>query len=85
MSYSYEDNPKETCSEEIFKLVHSALIDRAHDKEPIIRAQAIMALGKLLSPNIGIDDQEEILNILIDTLVHDTAVYVLGGPLNLCL
>ena len=85
MSYSYEDTPKETCSEEIFKIVHCALIDRAHDKEPIICAQAIMAPGKLLSPNIGIDDQVEILNIVLDTLVHDITVYVLGVPLNFCL
>ena len=55
-------------------MLHSALIARAHDKEPVIRAQAIIALGKLLSPNIGADDQEETIEILLDTLVHDTAV-----------
>lgn len=67
-------------SEDIYALLRSALLDRIHDKEPSIRAQAVIALSKLSGAEDPADVAEgepTVTEVLIDTLAHDPAAYVL--------
>lgn len=55
----------------VYDLLHESLLARARDKESSVRAQAVIALTKLLSPDNSDETQEELMDVILDTLVHD--------------
>jgi condensin complex subunit 3 len=66
-------------SEDLYISLRSSLLDRIHDKEPTIRVQAVIALSKLSASEDPADVEEgesTIIEVLVDTVSHDPAVYV---------
>ena len=58
----------------MFKLLYPALVERAHDKETAVRAQAIIALTHLLAHHEDAgDDLEELTEVILDSLSFDPA------------
>lgn len=62
------------CSEDDYKSLRTALIDRLNDKESVVRYQAVISLAKLC----GTEDDSEladgeppILDILLRTMAQD--------------
>lgn len=56
-------------------------MERARDKEPIIRAQAVVALSKLAGSEDVSDlreDELSIMEVLLDTLAYDDSACVLA-------
>ena len=54
-------------------------MDRITDKEPAIRAQAVVALSKLCGSEDPADlkgGEPTLVEILVDTLSHDPSAYV---------
>ncbi|EJC98308.1 uncharacterized protein FOMMEDRAFT_114496 [Fomitiporia mediterranea MF3/22] len=68
--------------DEMLKLLRPALVDRAHDKETAVRTQAIIALANLIDTNKDDDNQEEIIEVLLDSLAHDPASEVRKAALQ---
>ncbi|THH04391.1 hypothetical protein EW145_g5552 [Phellinidium pouzarii] len=62
--------------DDVYELLHASLVDRAHDKEQAVRHQAVIALSKLLSPENSTEAQDELMDVLLDILVHDPAAEV---------
>ncbi|KIJ59925.1 hypothetical protein HYDPIDRAFT_99639 [Hydnomerulius pinastri MD-312] len=65
--------------EEVYKMLRSALIDRVHDKETLIRVQAVVALSKLCGsedPSDVEEDEQTAIDVLLDTLSCDPAAEV---------
>jgi len=63
-------------SEDVYHELRSSIMDRVNDKEPPVRAQAVIALSKLC----GTEDQADIedgeptaIDVLIDALTHDSS------------
>jgi condensin complex subunit 3 len=86
---SHMVNALEQLDEDVFNLVRVGLMKRLRDKEPSVRVQAIMGLGRLAGgedkpDEEDSDDDEEakgILNMLVDTMVNDPAAEVRRGVL----
>ena len=63
-------------SEEMYTTLRSHLLERVRDKESFIRVQSIIALSKLAGsedPEEYDDEEVSIIDILVDTLKHDTS------------
>ncbi|KAH7887136.1 nuclear condensing complex subunit [Phlebopus sp. FC_14] len=65
--------------EEVYLMLGSALIERVHDKETLIRVQAVVALSKLCGsedPSDVEDDEKTAVDVLLETLSCDPAAEV---------
>ncbi|KAG6830471.1 hypothetical protein H0H87_008044 [Tephrocybe sp. NHM501043] len=63
-------------SEDIYSELRSLLLDRVHDKESTVRVQVVIALSKLAGsddPSDLEDGEQTILEVLLDTLEHDSS------------
>lgn len=61
-------------SEEIYKDLRAALLDRVNDKEAPVRVQAVIALSKLAGseePTEVEDGEQPVADVLVDILAHD--------------
>lgn len=61
-------------SEEIYKDLRAALLDRVNDKEAPVRVQAVIALSKLAGseePTEVEDGEQSVADVLVDILAHD--------------
>lgn len=71
-------------SEDMYSSLRSSLMERARDREPPIRVQAIIALSKLAGSE-DISEVEEgeqtILEVLVDALTYDISPYVYPSAL----
>jgi condensin complex subunit 3 len=57
-------------------MLRSGLIERVHDKETLIRVQAVVALSKLCGsedPSDVEEDEQTAIDVLLDTLSCDPA------------
>jgi len=66
-------------SEETYNLLREHVVERTFDKEPVIRAHAIIALSKLA----GTEDPDELgsgestaVELVLEAMCYDSAVYV---------
>ena len=63
-------------SEDLYSQLRTSLIERLDDKESFVRAQAVVALSKLVGcedpSEIG-DDEQPIVMYLLDSLCYDQA------------
>ncbi|KAF8635378.1 hypothetical protein AX15_000383 [Amanita polypyramis BW_CC] len=61
--------------EEIYTELRSALLDRIYDKENAVRVQVVISLAKLAGSEdpSEVGDGESVLDILLDTLAHDSS------------
>lgn len=68
-----------SASEDAYKTLRTALLDRLNDRETSVRCQAIMSLAKLCISEDP-EDLEEVsmVEVLLDTLACDPSVYVLS-------
>ena len=58
----------------MFKLLYPALVERAHDKEPTVRAQAVIALNHLLTHSEGVEEHiKELTEVILDVMSYDPA------------
>jgi len=64
-------------SEDAYKTLRAALLDRINDRETSVRCQAVMSLAKLCISEDP-EDLEEVsmIEVLLDTLAHDPSAYV---------
>lgn len=66
-------------SEDMYLALRTSLMERTQDREPAVRVQAIMALAKL-APSEDLteldEDEPSIVDVLCDTLAHDTSACV---------
>ncbi|KAL4248657.1 CND3 (condensin subunit 3) family protein [Abortiporus biennis] len=65
--------------EEMYEALRTNLMERARDKESLIRAHALVALSKLLSgedPAELEDGEDSILDVIVDSLCYDPAADV---------
>ena len=63
-------------SEDLYSELRTSLIERLDDKESVVRAQAILALSKLVGcedPQEIQDDEQPIVMYLLDSLCYDHA------------
>jgi len=78
-------------SRRIFKQVHTGLTMRVHDKEAIVRVQAVIGLARLLEMGVNLagDDEDEdsegeqsgTVELLIEVMQNDTSAYVSDSSL----
>lgn len=64
--------------EDMYVTLRSSLMERASDKEHIVRIQAVLALSKLVQgedPDELPDGEQTILSLLEDIVVHDPSAY----------
>ncbi|TFK38229.1 nuclear condensing complex subunit [Crucibulum laeve] len=61
--------------EDIYTSLRAALMDRVSDKEASVRVQAVIGLSKLCGSEdpAEVEEGETVLDVLLDTLAHDTA------------
>lgn len=70
------------CSEEAYKELRDALIQRLNDKETIIRTHAVIALAKLVEsedPDELEEGEQTILQTLLNTVSTDPAACVFSS------
>ena len=63
-------------SQDVYSNLRSSLLERLHDKEPLVRASCVSALGKLSiseDPDEIDDDDVPILSYLMEALCYDLA------------
>jgi len=61
-------------SEDLYTTLRAALLERARDKEPYVRVQAVIALAKLQDgedPNELPEGEPSLADILVDVLQFD--------------
>lgn len=76
--------PPPDCSDDSYRHLKGALLERVRDKESTVRMQAVVALSKLQSADDdeeSDDDDDEgeatrVSEVLIDVLTHDSAAFV---------
>ncbi|KAL5523222.1 YCG1_1 [Sanghuangporus sanghuang] len=57
---------------DMYKLLYPTLVDRARDKEPPVRTQAIVALTNVLSHHEGPEnDREELIEVILESMTYD--------------
>ena len=67
-----------SCSEDAYKTLRAALLDRINDREISVRCQAVMSLAKLgISEDQDFDEEVSIVEVLLDALAYDPSMYVL--------
>ena len=54
-------------------LLLQPLIDRVHDKESVVRTQAVIALSELLRTEEEDSVEDEVMPVLLDAMEHDDA------------
>lgn len=78
---------REWCSDESYKTLKSALLERVRDKEASVRQHAVVALSKLQDADEEVDndseddsddetakgDKKSVTAVLVDVLNHDPA------------
>ena len=78
-------NTLESIDDELYHLIRQSLIKRIRDKEPTIRIQAVMGLGRLAGNEAENDEEDEddddvesagLLGRLLDALQNDTSAEV---------
>ncbi|KZO96900.1 putative mitotic chromosome condensation-related protein [Calocera viscosa TUFC12733] len=65
--------------EDLFMKLREALLERAHDKEPAVRVQAIVALSKVMAGETDedlADGEQSVQEVLLDVLRHDPSAEV---------
>ncbi|KAJ7722735.1 nuclear condensing complex subunit [Mycena maculata] len=63
--------------EEIYQDLRTALLDRIHDKEAMVRVQVVIALSKMAGSGGSSDpDEQAVLNVLWETLSSDNSADV---------
>ncbi|EJU03066.1 ARM repeat-containing protein [Dacryopinax primogenitus] len=65
--------------EDLFMTLREALLERAHDKEPAVRVQAVIALSKVMAGETEedlADGEESVQEILLGVLRHDPSAEV---------
>lgn len=65
-------------SEDAYKALRIALLDRVNDRETSVRRQAIMSLAKLcISEDPEEFEEVSMVEVLLDTLAYDPSAYAL--------
>ncbi|KAJ9232750.1 hypothetical protein DTO169E5_7310 [Paecilomyces variotii] len=73
-------NSVDSIDDELYHLIRQALLKRIRDKEPTVRVQAVLGLGRLAGNDAEEDDDDDggaaLLEKLIDILQNDTSAEV---------